>query len=484
MPCPAPTRRPARSSAHSPVRSPACRPLLSALLLGAGLLTSSLACPDEAGGTADATPPAGVRPVETEPAPIGRDDTAKPASTGTGTRSPAFSGELRLGWRPQRANPASPLAAAEALQPGIAAAPRSSLLAESELRGQWRALSANVLLQSERPDGGPMQSHARVNELHASADLDAWQLSAGRKIVSWDVGYAWRPNDVVQQEERRQLSTTTPQGRPLLQAEHFGAEHATSLVWVNPQRQPRPDDEQRGADESALALRHYRRSGALDAYTFARLGQHTGASLGTAAAWVATEALEIHGSLRWLQRHDGLQLDPAAGSAPVSTNPWQMQTLGRATQALLGINWTGMAQQSLIAEWWWDGSAPSDTDWQGWSERNAALAALGARPGLPPAALAGVAGNLAWQATPLSGSNLRRQNVYLRAAWQPEPWTLAADLLVQPADAGRISSVSAKWQGDRVSVEAAWRRYGGPAEALAARLPSRQAGTLTAIWSF
>ena len=33
----------------------------------------------------------------------------------------------------------------------------------------------------------------------ANNDL-GWQWSAGKKVLSWDVGYGFRPNDVVQQE--------------------------------------------------------------------------------------------------------------------------------------------------------------------------------------------------------------------------------------------------------------------------------------------
>lgn len=108
----------------------------------------------------------------------------------------------------------------------------------------------------------------------------------------------------------------------------------------------------------------------------------------------------------------------------------------------------------------------------------------GATPGLPAAARTGAAAHLAWQTTPLAGQNLRRRNLYLRATWQPEAWTLAADRLVTPSDAGHAAGLSARWQGDRISIELAWRRYGGPADALYRQLPSRQVGTLTGSWSF
>ncbi|HEY2927372.1 hypothetical protein [Piscinibacter sp.] len=394
---------------------------------------------------------------------------------------PETSGELRLHGDARSRNPAGPLAAGNALDPGIAPATPSAAVAEAELRGHWRPVSANLLLWSERPEGGATQSHARVNELYASGDFGAWQASAGKKIVGWDVGYGFRPNDVVQQEQRRTLLTVTPEGRPLLQLEHFDAETATSLVWVNPQRIRDAADDQRNAGESALAARWYQRSGAADWHLFGRWGEHTGASLGAALAWVATEELELHASLRALQRHDGWRVSGTAGNA---TNPWRVDTLGGASQVLLGASWTGAQQQSLIVEWWHDGTALADADWDRWRERNRALATLGGQPGLPAGLVTGIAGNLAWQASPFNAPNLRRDNLFVRLAWQPEHWLFSLDALLTPADRGRTVTAAVQWQGDRLRINAAWRVTGGPADALLSQLPQRRSGVLAATWAF
>lgn len=394
-------------------------------------------------------------------------------------------GELRLHWDGRSTSPLGPLAAANALVPGIAPPPASTWVAEAELHHTLHArlgatpvsLAGNLLAWHQRPEGQPAHSDGRVNELYGSADLGAWQLSAGKKVVGWDVGYGFRPNDVVQQETRRTLLSTTPEGRPLLQLERFGAEDALSLVWVNPERLNRSDDSTRGPRESALALRGYRRFGALDAFGFARLGAHSGASAGAALAWVATDELELHASLRVLQRHDGWQISPAAGTYAVPANPWQQATLGGTSQWLVGANWTGQLQQSLMLEYWHDGSAPADAEWDRWSLRNAALPAT---PG--PAIRA--AGNLAWQATPFNSASLRRDNLFVRVSWQPEHWQLALDLLLNPADRGRLLTASAQWQGDQWRLNAAWRVAAGPRAALVMQLPTRRSVLLAATRSF
>ena len=240
---------------------------------------------------------------------------------------PPISGQVRVQWDDVQANNAGPLAAAHALQRSSADLPASGATLHAELRASGKGITGVVTLQQQRAEGQATESKAWVNELYASQDAGAWQFSAGKKIVSWDLGYGYRPNDMVQQETRRTLISSTPEGRPLLLAEHFTTSTAWSLVWVNPTAAA----DTWGAQEPALAARLYQRSGAADWYGFARVGAHSGSSLGAALAWVASDALELHGSAR-LSDH-------------------------AASQVLLGGTWTTENQLSLLAEAWWDGTA-------------------------------------------------------------------------------------------------------------------------------
>lgn len=391
-----------------------------------------------------------------------------------------FSGQWRLTHQAIDTNPQGPLAAAHALRSDLIDLPAAGTsVVEAELQAHWRFLQANVLLTSTTPHGMATHTQAQVQELFANADAGDWQFSIGRKVVSWDVGYGFRPNDVVQQETRRTLLAVTPQGRPLLQAETFDADTATSIVWVNPQSHQDAPPTLSG-DEAALAVRWYQRSGARDDHLFARWGQHTRASLGAAVAWVATDELELHASARWSQRH--LTWQPT-GTAPAE-NPWHIGMGGSATQWLVGAHWTGAQQQGLMVEWWHDGTAMADRDWDHWRQRNTALQQAAAQPGLPDALRSGLAGQLAWQTTPLGGSSLRRNNVFVRASWQHEAWQLAWDTLYMPADHGQIGTVSAQWQADQWRLTLAWRRLGGPQQALTSALPSRHTWLFAAVWAF
>ena len=390
--------------------------------------------------------------------------------------APEFSGQVRPEYFDQRAAPRGPLAQAASLVPGIVTLPASGPMLETELHASGYGITAVATLLQQRLEHDRARSDAWFDELYGSADLGGWQLSAGKRIVAWDVGYGFRPNDVVEQEVRRTLLTVTPEGRPLLAAEYFDASTAWSFVLVNPTR-PRAT---RYADEPALALRVYRRDGAVDWHGFARYGGHTGTSVGAAAAWVASDALELHASVRYLNAADTLALDPAA-TLLVAANPWQAASARHTAQALVGGTWTNEAQLSLLAEAWWDGSALSNQRWDDWNARNARLVALiGSAAPLPA-----IAGNLAWQGSALQASaNLRRTNLFLRASWTYDKWQPAVDLLYTPADAGRVITASLGWQGDRVRIDAGARLYGGPSDAIAAQLPARRTVYVAGTWSF
>jgi hypothetical protein len=188
-----------------------------------------------------------------------------------------------------------------------------------------------------------------------------------------------------------------------------------------------------------------------------------------------------------MQRHDGFALEaaPGGGGLPLaSTNPWRETTLGAASQWLLGATWTNTEQLSVLAEVWHDGSTLADAAWNAWGAHNAALSALGARPGWPAARRPALAGNLAWQSTPWNAPNLRRDSALLRVSWKHEGWEPVAELLFNPADRGHALTAALAWQGDRWRLEGGLRRYGGPSDALLAQLPLRRTGYVAATLAF
>ena len=362
-----------------------------------------------------------------------------------------FSGQVRsYGVYRQTAN-TGPLAQANTLQPGIASVDGSTHTVQLEMRGHAAlgpvSLRASATLEAQQGGAQSGNTQGRFNEAYASGSTAAgWQWSAGKRVVSWDVGYGFRPNDVVQQEVRRALVAQPLEGRPLLLAERFGADTAWSLVWVNPTRKASTI----GAQEAALAARGYWHSGAVDWYAFARQGEQTGGSVGAAVSWVASDALELHASVR-------------------------------GGQQLVGGTWTTASQVSLLVEAWHDSTALTNAQWSAWSARNLALSQWPAR-GVPAAA---VAGNLAQQANAFGvAGNLRQDNVFARVSWQQERWETALDWLYTPADRGAMATASLAWTGERVKLEAGLRAAAGLNGAIVRQLPVQRQGYVVATWVF
>lgn len=371
-----------------------------------------------------------------------------------------------------------PLAVARSLQPGLDTTTQDSLLLEAEWKLRSGPVAATLYAQHQQRDAAAARSHAAVNELYASGDwggADGWQYSLGRKVVSWDVGYAFRPNDMIGQEERRTLVGNYSRGRPLLQLEHFSAETAWSLVWVNPANR-----QGTGPDEEALALRVYHRAGSWDWHGFARWGREQRTSLGAAISVVASEAVEVHASARLNARSAVWRPDPQA-ALPSATLPWQREARRRSSQLLVGGTWTNEDQLSLLLEYWWDSQAMSSADWRAWRDRGAALTQLGLQV---PALRSAVASNLAWQTQGFAGSSLQQHNVFARLSWTRGAWTWAGDALWSPQDGGRILTVSGAWQGDRWQLQAGLRQWAGPADSVIAQLPTRRLAYAAASLAF
>ena len=385
-------------------------------------------------------------------------------------------GQWRVQWDGWYANPQGPVARANALQPGTVSLPTGALSAELELRASGDGWHATATLQDQWSAGRGSAQHAWFNELVASHAAGDWQFSAGKKIVSWDVGYAFRPNDVVQQETRRSLVSSTLEGRALLMAEQFAPDSAWSLVWVNPGHRR----SERAAQENALALRYYRRQGAVDWHGFARRGLQSGASVGLAAAWVASDALGLHASWRSIRHTQRLASD-AAVDRLLTQNPWHIAAQGQTTQLLMGGTWTHASQLSVLAEAWWDGMAMSESSWRQWLQRNQSLLAQASAP-VPVAALAG---NLAWQADALAGAtSLQRSNLYLRLSWERDGWQPSVDVLYHPADGGHLWTLGLLHQGDRLRLQTGVRLAGGPVDAVLRQLPRSRQVFVSLVRSF
>jgi hypothetical protein len=399
-------------------------------------------------------------------------------TTSLGAGADDGTGQWRLRRDAPQAATQGPVAQARALDASVAPPVRGRWVTEARwrqslpLRGGITA-TADLVLTATRPDGGVTGLSARADELVLTGGPGLWTWSAGRQVVSWDVGFGFRPNDLVQQERRLTLIDTPPQGRPVLMLERFAGDQAISLAWANPGSST-VQEAQRG-EEQALAARLYQRLRDADLHLFGRWGQHTRGSLGASTTWVLGDAVAVHAAGRVMQGHVAWR--GPVGDTLYERDPWAPALEGAAAQGLWGVTWTSANRWSVMGELWHDGTALSDAHWQTWTERQDALARLDA-PARAKAA------QWAWQARPLDAPQLRRVAALVRLSWQDGPWLATLDQLRHPADGGCVLTAGLVWQGQKSRVSAVWRRFDGSGRSLAAQLPQQRAAAVEVSWTY
>ncbi len=345
---------------------------------------------------------------------------------------------------------------------------------ENEIKLQGKHWYATLSTQLEQNTKAAWVEQTQLHQAYWSQESGAWQINLGRKLISWDVGLGYRPNDMVQREQRRNLYSTTLSGKDLISAEWFSATQALALVaWHN----TNADTEQAPV---AYALRYYQRLPSADWYGFARYSRDQGISLGSALSWVVNDALEFHTSLRLNQRNQifrdqSLQLINAS-------SPWRRQEQQLQPQILLGATYTNQAQQSWYLEYWYDGLALNRNDWRFWLQRQTDLRTALRQKSYPSAVLVP---QFAWQTQAFNqAENLRQHNVFVRWSQQNEAWQSYADLLWHPEDKGRIVTLGASWQGDKTRLEFGLRRYSGPDLAVTRQLNEASKAFVNLSWAY
>lgn len=311
----------------------------------------------------------------------------------------------------------------------------------------------------------------RVLEGYLTGDVGELKVFAGKRVVSWDVGYGFRPNDVVQSEDRHALIAPRLEGQVMVAVDWYG-ERSSATVLTARQRDTGALPSMDLYPEGIVAGRGYWNVDGNDLYLFLKAGRLSRISTGIAAVTVPSESTSLYGSVRYLERRRATMF--ASGLATgvgelASSNPVMVASAGSAWQSMIGATWTSPERLSLIAEVWWDGLAPGATFWRDWQARNAQLLALGGLGG-QAGPVAAYAGNLRWQATALEQRSLWRRNLLLRAAKKFGDLEVSAEALAWLNGGGGMLTVGASQDLDRASLEVRWRQYLGPQSGLAGQL--------------
>lgn len=341
---------------------------------------------------------------------------------------------------------------------------------EQEVRGRVGPASLLLTATTSGQEGQLPTGKLLANEAYADFRAGENHFTVGKKILSGDVGYGFRPIDVIQREARLQVLPPTLEGVTNLSLERFSADTAWSLIYANPGHGRRGD----AKDDESLSLRFYRRAGGTDLHGIARVSGRDGLEGGAAFSTVPRESLELHASFL-VQRRGERQVPLAEpASIPDLLAPGRavaVTALNTPRKALAGFTWTTDNGWSLIGETWWDGTAPTAGDWRALADQARARNALSGLPGVPAAA---VAGSIAASTSLFQAPSVSRRSVLGHAGWTDpggSGWSASLDVLRTLEDGGWTATAAVARETDRLRVEAGLRRFGGNADSAYRLLP-------------
>jgi len=310
---------------------------------------------------------------------------------------------------------------------------------------------------TQQANGGYTNDQATINELYADFSLADFEGSIGKKVVSWGVGYGYRPMDVIQREPRQALRTFDLEGVPMLEVEYFTAESAITAIVAN-RVQFDGLSPQKGEYEGAL--KYSTLLGDSDMHLLLYQCQGKGLSVGGGTSATYGEHLEWHASMRYISSYTTLRhkLSGQAITLPKSTGSFVSEKHHHGLLALLGASWTWANGYSLLLEAWHDDTAWSRNQWRELMRINVAQRQL-LNTGAPAQA---VYGNIGANNQVYNQQNLLKDTLFMRLSYDGNSFDPAISLLYTPADGGMVLTATADYEwSDHIQLFGSARVMGG-----------------------
>lgn len=292
----------------------------------------------------------------------------------------------------------------------------------------------------------------------AQYELD---LQFGKSRIDWGVGYGYRPLDIFSNYRRNPVGIQIEEGVGVAALSYFDLLGEWTFIYTNStlNNQKLSNIEEKN-EQQGVGIRRY---GMINNTEYQSLIYYDDVRRGLIAGSLVTvidNAWEFHGSVVYQQRFLSYQQDEYT---------LEIKEQNDAYQALLGLTWTDIIGNTLIAEYWYDSRA--------WDRQTWDKAINGGSPVYQQGYL---------------HSNIVQHNIMLHwqldsSAWKNWQWsqgslldklTPSIDLLYSPADNGLIATQWLSYllndSGDSQSeVQLAARFFTGKAESAYANLPEK-----------
>ncbi len=277
-----------------------------------------------------------------------------------------------------------------------------------------------------------------LNEAYYDFSVSSLDFTIGKKILSWGVGYGFRPLDLIQQENRRVLISQYLEGVPLTSAEYYTGNSAISFLIAN--RELISERQSRSKDYEAV-VKLYSLYNDWDLHGVGHYSETFGASLGLGFSTVVGEELELHASSTYRSRyHKLINVLTESNETFALTDPVLEKQYHDCINAVLGFSWTFQSGLTVIGEAWHDCSAYTYSEW-------AAMRDLTKQQQLLLSSLSQTArdatgkqieGNQRY----FNQANILQNNLFTRLSYDGEKTDPYLDVLLTPDDGGVVLSTS------------------------------------------
>jgi len=309
-------------------------------------------------------------------------------------------------------------------------------------------------------DDGSSDTEFNVNALFLSHGLNSWELTLGRRISTWGIGYGFRPLDVVQQHDQQTTSLQSITGKNQFALEYFSDMSSWSLLWVNPLQNKDSDDNKSNHQLESVVARYATSRENQDLHALLRYNNENKVQLGLGGIQILTDAISAHGSLLLSQRYQK-QIHSLTGQNEnflTTRNPFITKRYNNGLQSLIGLNWSLLSKHNIIMEYWYNDMAYTRQQWNALFELTKAQRAL-LNQGLAPAA--SVHDNIAWSASALQTQSLAQHNMMFRWSYDAADWTPTVNTLMSIDDGSSITTLSAIRRYHLFKFEAGLRTFSG-----------------------
>lgn len=279
-----------------------------------------------------------------------------------------------------------------------------------------------------------------------------WGWTLGKKVMTWGVGFGFKPLDVIQREDVRSVNAAPLVGQYIFALDRYTDRQSYSLIVSNPLID-RPNNLQR---DPSIALRWYRLHGDSDLYATARFSERRQVEAGVGMTHIIDDEWSVYASGLYQVRSQRLT-NTVLGTDQYFAlqDPMQWVDDGSHWKAVVGAQWTGASGLGVLLEAWYDGDAYSKKQW-------GALNALTTQQkNLAQFDMAQLFNaNIAASSQAYLAPNLLRENALFRVSFDDRKGRkVFSDLLLTPADGGGVVSLGLEWERNRSNFKTGYRQY-------------------------